>query len=49
VLEGLSGSAKKDALKEVALLPVITCLIFLGLILWVRRKGGYKPVMIGEH
>ena len=49
VLEGLSGSAKKDALKEVALLPVITCLIFLGLILWFRRKGGYKPVMIGDH
>jgi fucose permease len=48
VVEGLSGSAKKDALKEVALLPVITCLIFLGLILWFRRRGGYKPVVIGE-
>jgi len=49
VLDGLGASAKKDALKEIALLPVLTCLIFLGLVLWFRRRGGYRPVVIGEH
>lgn len=49
VLAGLSTGAKKDALKEVALLPVLTFIIFLGMVLWFRRRGGYKPVVIGDH
>ncbi len=47
VLAGLGDAAKKDALKEVALLPVITLLIYIGLIAWFRRRGGYRPVVLG--
>ncbi len=48
ILNGLADGAKKDALKEIALLPVITCLIFLGLILFFRRRGGYRPVILPQ-
>ncbi len=49
VLDGLTGGAKKDALKLVAILPVITLLIYLGLIAWFRSRGGYKPVVLGQN
>ncbi|ESQ86108.1 hypothetical protein AEAC466_02655 [Asticcacaulis sp. AC466] len=49
VLDGLANGARKDALKEVALLPVLTFIAFLGMILYFRRKGGYKPIVIGGH
>lgn len=48
VFSELSVTAKKDALKEMALLPVITLLVYLGLIFWFRSRGGYKPVVLGE-
>ena len=48
VLDGLSEGSKKDALKDVALLPVLTLLIYLALIVWFRSRGGYKPVTLTE-
>ncbi len=46
VLDTLSEGSKKDALKDVALLPVLTFLIYLVLIVWFRSRGGYKPVIL---
>ncbi|ESQ77702.1 sugar MFS transporter [Asticcacaulis sp. AC402] len=48
VFTELSVTAKKDALKEMALLPLFTLLVYLGLIFWFRSRGGYKPVVLGE-
>lgn len=45
----IQESAKKNALKTVALLPVFMLLCYLGLLVYFRSKGGYKPVLIGEH
>ena len=38
--------SKHDALRTIAILPVIMLLVYLGLILWFRRRGGYKPVVL---
>ncbi len=48
VLDGLAAGAKKDALKEVSLIPVVTGIVFLLLIFWFRSRGGYKPVILGR-
>ncbi len=45
----IQGDAKKVALKNVALLPIFMLLCYIGLLLYFRSKGGYKPVLIGEH
>ncbi len=42
-VENIQETAKKDALKTVAILPVFMLLCYLGLILYFRSKGGYKP------
>ena len=47
VLDNLMAGSKKDALKDVALLPVLTMLIYLALIAWFRTRGGYRPVVLG--
>lgn len=38
--------SKHDALRTIAILPVIMFLVYLGLILWFRSRGGYKPVVL---
>ena len=45
VKEAQDGS-KKAALKYVAILPAIMFLCYVGLILYFRSKGGYRPVDI---
>jgi MFS family permease len=44
----IQGGAKKNALQTVALFPILMFLCYLGLILYFRTKGGYKPVVIGD-
>ena len=44
----IQGNAKKGALKTVAIFPIIMLLCYIGLILYFRSKGGYKPVDIGH-
>jgi len=46
VLQTLVAGSKKAALKDIALLPLITLLIYLGLIIVFRRRGGYSPVIL---
>ncbi|MDB5010460.1 MAG: transporter [Mucilaginibacter sp.] len=38
--------AKKDALRIVGILPGIVLLFYLGFIVYFKRKGGYKPVVL---
>jgi MFS family permease len=43
----IQSGAKKGALQTVALFPVLMLLCYIGLILYFRSRGGYKPVDIG--
>ncbi len=44
----VQSAAKKDALKTVAIFPIFMLVCYLGLILYFRTKGGYKPVDLRE-
>jgi hypothetical protein len=43
VIEAIQGVAKKDALRIVALFPCLMFACYLGLIVYFRSKGGYRP------
>ena len=45
-LDAAERESKHDALRTVAILPAIMFLVYLGLILWFRSRGGYKPVVL---
>lgn len=38
------GIAKRSALRQIVALPILMLLCFLGLVLWFKSRGGYKPV-----
>ncbi len=46
IINEATSHAKLDALSTVALLPVLMFLSYLGLILYFRSSGGYKPVSL---
>lgn len=48
-LESLQASNKRGAFTTVAILPTFMLICYLGLFLYFRAKGGYKPVEIGAH
>jgi MFS family permease len=45
-VDAADRESKHDALRTIAILPVIMFLVYLGLILYFRSKGGYKPVVL---
>ena len=45
-VESADRESKHDALRTIAILPGIMFLVYLGLILYFRSKGGYKPVVL---
>ncbi len=46
-IAAIQEGAQKGTLSTVAYLPVFMLLCYIGLILYFRSKGGYKPVEIG--
>ena len=48
-IESIRQGAKKGTLSTVAYLPIIMLLCYIGLILYFRGRGGYKPEEITEH
>jgi len=46
VLKGVAAASKKAALRDVAVLPVVTLLAYIGLIVRFRLRGGYRPVTL---
>src|SRR5262245_57527037 len=46
VLDTIDHESRHDALARIAALPVIMFLVYLGLILYFRSRGGYKPVVL---
>lgn len=47
-IDDVKDSAKKNALSTVAILPILMLISYIGLILYFRSKGGYKPVELAE-
>ena len=45
-VDAADRESKHDALRTIAVLPVIMFLVYLGLILYFRSRGGYKPVVL---
>ena len=46
ILSTIDQVSKKSALRDVALLPIIMLLAYLGLIAFFKTKGGYRPVIL---
>lgn len=44
VVEEIQTENKKSALRTIAILPAFMLIIYLGLFLYFKAKGGYKPV-----
>jgi hypothetical protein len=45
-VDAADREAKHDALRTIAVLPGLMFLVYLGLILYFRSRGGYKPVVL---
>ncbi|MBI1340776.1 MFS transporter [bacterium] len=45
----ITRSGKKEALRDVALVPIFMMLCYLGLIAFFRSRGGYKPVVLAAQ
>lgn len=47
-LRDIQEAAKKEALQDIAIFPVIMLLTYIGLMLYYKSKGGYKVVVLEE-
>lgn len=45
LVDGIAADAKKQALRDVAVLPVVMALSYFLLMLYFRRRGGYKAAL----
>jgi MFS family permease len=45
-VEAADRESKHEALRTIAILPGIMFIVYLGLILYFRSRGGYKPVVL---
>jgi MFS transporter, DHA2 family, metal-tetracycline-proton antiporter len=45
-VDQIDRESKLDALRTIALLPLLMLLVYIGLWLYFRRRGGYKPVVL---
>jgi hypothetical protein len=45
-VDAADRESKYDALRTIAILPGIMFVVYLGLILYFRSRGGYKPVVL---
>jgi MFS family permease len=45
----VQNEAKKNALRTVAVFPVLMLLFYIGMIIYFKSRGGYKPVILVEE
>ena len=46
IVDGIDAESKLQALRTIAVLPLIMLLVYIGLWFYFRSKGGYKPVVL---
>jgi len=44
LIDGVTAEAKKNAMATIAILPLVMALCYLGLIVYFKARGGYRPV-----
>lgn len=49
VVKNAEGEAKRTALRTIVFLPILMLACFLGLVLYFKSRGGYKPVDAAAH
>lgn len=49
VVDAVVSQSQKDALRVIAVLPIIMFVVYVSLILYFRAKGGYRPVEMVEE
>lgn len=49
VVADAKAGVQQATLQKVAVLPLLMFVCYLGLLLWFRSKGGYKPAVAGAH
>jgi hypothetical protein len=48
LVEPTMHDATRGALSIVAIVPIVMLICYLGLMLYFRRKGGYRPEILGH-
>ncbi|SKA76848.1 Major Facilitator Superfamily protein [Prosthecobacter debontii] len=48
-LEAVQAESKRSVFTSIAVLPTFMLICYIGLFIYFRSKGGYKPVEIGAH
>jgi MFS family permease len=48
-IDALQRGTKQQALEQIAVLPAIMCVCYLGLIVYFRSRGGYKSEVLTGH
>lgn len=48
-IAGVVEASQKDALRAIALLPVLMMLVYIGLFAYFRSKGGYRPAAMEQE
>ncbi|MEO0898386.1 MAG: MFS transporter [Bacteroidota bacterium] len=48
-IDNIQAESNKSALATVALFPVFMLVVYIGLILYFRSRGGYKPILLDEN
>lgn len=48
-INGVVTASQKDALRSIALLPVLMMLVYIGLFVYFRSKGGYRAATIEQE
>jgi hypothetical protein len=48
-VEGIQRETKQLALADIAVLPAIMCVCYLGLIMYFKSRGGYKAQVLAGH
>ena len=45
----IKDGSPKLSLRNIAIFPTFMLLAYIGLFLWFKSKGGYKPIVISDH
>lgn len=48
-LETVQAASKRSVFTTIAILPSFMLVCYLGMFLWFKARGGYKPIAISDH
>jgi hypothetical protein len=48
-IDAATTISKKEAMSTTAVLPLLMLAVYLGILIWFKSQGGYKPVQLGSE